>query len=231
MAIQAALKFNGTAGDVIFYRRLGTYCMRSRPGSVRQTTASQQAAAIFAQAARLGKSIRLALSLFISKGEGKTLMYKLDAALRQWMHQGMANGPVNQLRHFELNSRCSFDGCFNIPLTVTFNDCDTRIHIPPINPAGDIKASNNTSIVELHITAISCHPADASVYDNAQHVISYSYTNSLLPAQDIILPLSMEPGSLLLMAAALKYKCGDATHHLPNVNWQPAVIISAVNTL
>jgi hypothetical protein len=45
---------NGTIGNVVFYRRMGTQCARSRPLNVKQSAATKIRSANFGIAARAG---------------------------------------------------------------------------------------------------------------------------------------------------------------------------------
>lgn len=228
MAIQSALKFSGTIGDIIFYRRLGTYCMRAKPGSVKQAPASKQTASIFGQASRLSKSTRSALAHFIPGGQGKALMYALDAALRQWLQAGTPGGSIQQLQYFNLNNQCSFNERYKPTITVTTTGNGTTLHIPAIDPLKDITSLKGTAAAGMEFTVLACRIEDASVYNVQQYSLAYNYKQDPLPARSIVLPVTAEPGSLLLAAAALRYKTSEDAACCMESALQPAAIIDAI---
>lgn len=53
---------NGTIGNVVFYRRMGTNCARSRPLHVKQSAATKIRSGNFGIAARAGKTLRSGLT-------------------------------------------------------------------------------------------------------------------------------------------------------------------------
>jgi len=84
MAKQNGLfKFTGKLDNVIGYRRKGVYCVRTMPETVRQSSATRQAAKRFGMASRKGKLIRRAVRPYLDTHYDGTIINRLNSTLIQ----------------------------------------------------------------------------------------------------------------------------------------------------
>lgn len=123
MATQAGiLPFTGKLGNIIGYRRNGTYFVRSMPETVRQTFATRRAARDFGIASRKGKLIRRAITPHLDILTGGSLVNRLNKALIKGGkdHQAALTG-------FRWNSRTGTDQFFSQPPTIS---PDGTLNIP-----------------------------------------------------------------------------------------------------
>jgi len=123
MATQAGiLPFTGKLGNIIGYRRNGTYFVRSMPETVRQTFATQRAARNFGIASRKGKLIRRAIAPHLDILTDGSLVNRLNKALIKGGkdHQAALTG-------FRWNSRTGTEQFFPQPPTIS---PDGTLNIP-----------------------------------------------------------------------------------------------------
>ncbi|KAA2245425.1 hypothetical protein F0L74_05545 [Chitinophaga agrisoli] len=131
MATQTgAFKFIGRLDGVIGYRRNGKHCLRTMPATVRQTTATKQAAHRFGIASRQGKLIRRALAPHLDLRNDGSTTNRLNKVLVQ-------AGPrqLQALQGFRFNQHTSTDRLFYHRPTV-IPDGTLSIPAQPLCPMG-----------------------------------------------------------------------------------------------
>jgi hypothetical protein len=72
---------NGTIGNVVFYRRMGTQCARSRPLDVKQSAATKIRSANFGIAARAGKVLRSGLTASMPNATDRSMQSRFSGAI------------------------------------------------------------------------------------------------------------------------------------------------------
>ncbi|ASZ11557.1 hypothetical protein KTO58_17230 [Chitinophaga pendula] len=131
------ITFTGRLGNMIGYYRNGLHYFRSKPTSVRQTTATKIAARLFGQASRKGKLIRQAnLSLLNTRYDG-TLVNRLNKVLLQssaLTHQELCGFRFNRHtgleKFFSIPPVCTVEGQVEIPAqTLPAVKGATRLHV------------------------------------------------------------------------------------------------------
>lgn len=123
MATQNGIfKFTGRLGNMIGYYRNGLHYFRSKPTSVRQTTATKIAARHFGQASRKGKLIRHASLPLLNTQYDGSLVNRLNKVLLQasaTTHQELCGFRFNQHtsleRFFSVQPVCTANGHIDIP--------------------------------------------------------------------------------------------------------------------
>ncbi|MGF6847116.1 hypothetical protein QFZ51_002351 [Chitinophaga sp. W3I9] len=102
------LQFTGKLGNVIGYRRNGTYFLRSMPDAVRQTTATRRASRDFGVASRKGKLIRQAIVPRLEINPCGTLVNRLNKALIT-----ATKDRLTELKGFRFNPYAGVDQFFS----------------------------------------------------------------------------------------------------------------------
>ncbi len=231
MARQVNLYYRGRQGNLIYYKWKDIPCIRTVPARVRQTHATRLSAATFGVAVRCAKNIRQALEPLLPDSKDRNLINRLNTALYKWLQQAPADvtgnyAPIPALTGFSFNEHRSLSDRLKLSLHMDRQAGAVRITIPAINPVQHIVAPAGTLSVTLMLTALTCHVQTGTTIPVMTAPLTMSYTNTLLLAQMFTLPLTVEPGSISLVAARLRYH--HAAGEINKMEWMPAGIISAV---
>src|SRR6185437_11679707 len=76
---------NGSIGNVVFYRRMGTQCARSRPLHVKQSAATKIRSGNFGMAARAGKTLRNGLMSSMPNATDRSMQSRFSGAISKWL--------------------------------------------------------------------------------------------------------------------------------------------------
>ncbi len=76
---------SGSLGNIIFYRRMGTQCARSRALHVKQSAATKTRSANFGIAARAGKTLRSGLMSSIPNVTDRSMQSRFSGAISKWL--------------------------------------------------------------------------------------------------------------------------------------------------
>ncbi|MDR6570558.1 hypothetical protein [Chitinophaga ginsengisegetis] len=101
------LQFTGRLGNIIGYRRNGSYFIRTMPETVRQTSATRKAAQHFGIASRKGKLIRHAISPHLDIRSDGALVNRLNKIL---IPAGREH--LKALKGFRFNRHCGLEYFF-----------------------------------------------------------------------------------------------------------------------
>lgn len=115
-------KFTGRVDNLIGYRRNGVYCVRTMPGTVRQTAATRRAARSFGIASRKGKLIRRALCPYMDTHYDRSYVNRLNKEL---ILAGSHN--LQALKGFRFNKHNTVGNLFLAPPVLT---PEGQVHIP-----------------------------------------------------------------------------------------------------
>jgi len=151
--------------------------------------------------------------------------------LYQWLLQAPTSittnyEPIPALTGFSFNEHTSLARRLKIVLHTDWQAGELRIIIPAISPVQDIAAPASTVAVILQVAALTCHLQTVTVKHAMAEPLTMSYTNSLLPAQILALPLTIEADCIALVAARLRYN--NAAAEIKKLEWMPAGIVSAI---
>src|SRR5665213_1126976 len=85
MATVTDVFLNGSMGNVVFYRRMGTNCARSRALHVNQSEATKIRSANFGIAAQAGKGLRGGLTACMPLATDRSMQSRLSGAIAKWL--------------------------------------------------------------------------------------------------------------------------------------------------
>ncbi len=230
MARQSNLHYEGTVGNIIYYKRNGKYFMRTKPAAVKQSKKSRQASGHFGQAAKLGTPLRKAFAPLYPAGENRPLMYRLNSALQNWVQNkpgGLAGiHSIPELKDFQLNIATTFSERFRPKLVVsdTGNGLLT-VSLPAYSCKKEIAAPAGTSQVHLQFIAVSVSMENNCIDSTAEQHINLPYNNETVPAAGYEFPIPAMPGHMRVLAVSIRYtvnrKLADKSE------WCPGCILYA----
>ncbi|MEZ2445598.1 hypothetical protein AB6805_27975 [Chitinophaga sp. RCC_12] len=145
------LQFTGKLGNVIGYRRNGTYFLRSMPDVVQQTTATRRASRDFGIASRKGKLIRQAIVPHLEINPYGTLVNRLNKALIT-----ATKDRLTELKGFRFNPHTGVDQFFSHQPVITSGG---MLHIPAQQLWPPAKATH----LEIRVVAVRINFAQRQV--------------------------------------------------------------------
>ena len=235
MGKQKDLKYVGRDGNVIYYELNGGYYTRIAPGHIKQTTATKMRSRNFAIAAAANRVLRSLLQPALPFPKDKKMQNRFGGAIMKWLEQK----PIKELepatnlpylQHFQFNEATSLQERWKVPITVNQQKEDLlQLHIPAFIPKEKIAAPAWTNVVECTVAAASCSLENSGTNGNSIHAFSIPFNDAEIAAQNILLPVSMPAGSLVVVAVSLRYMVSKKRKQVPTdqIAFMPSGIVDA----
>jgi hypothetical protein len=227
MAIQLNTTYTGRVEDLIYYERLGDFLIRTVQ---KQTMRTKRAARQFGRASSLAKDLRTLLATIIPDTRDKQMQNRLTVAMRHFLAEADKSAVIdpqnNHLAGFQFAADSALSRCllFNFDVFES-QDGEISLGIPAINPVEAIAAPPGTSKAEIRFMAARLHPDNNMSY-SGQAVIEVPYNDGMIASQNIELETGSEPGSIMIVAASLRYWQGSEEIRQPG--FMPAEIAAVI---
>ena len=207
MAYQIDTEFTGTIENLIFYKRNGKFLIRTIPV---QAMASQITAKAFGKASSKAKTLRTLLSPLIPFPKDRNMQYRLTTAIQAFLavlKTGAELQPENnKLSGFRFIQTSDFNNCLKIPISISMlPGGNISFTVPEMNPLDSITAPAGTSRVELQIMAVTFQANHNQSYAGIPETHLILYTNTIQQAWNFVIETKARPGSIIVIAAALRY--------------------------
>jgi hypothetical protein len=212
MAKVADVFLNGTIGNVVFYRRMGTNCARSRALHVKQSAATKIRSANFGIAARAGKTLRSGLTPSMPNATDRSMQSRFSGAIAKWLGtSGIDELPstdaVPHISVLEFTKEQPVRQRFKVPLTISMPQANmVTVSIDPFIPSKQIAAPAGTGLVTLVISVAGCLLKTGEPTGSETHTIDIPYNDSTVASQVLEFHLNMPTQSLVVTAARIIYK-------------------------
>jgi hypothetical protein len=214
MARQRDSKLVGTIGNLIFYNRLGEYCMRTKPVDVKRTTASVHSGLNFGKASKTGKQIRNLAGLIYSSKSDSLLINRLNGALNKFISWKEKMDAASRtmpkklpfINGFQFNDQADLTSIFAIQPLLQLKEPELiEISMPPFIPSQSLGAPVKTIriIFKMIVMGINLNKAETAIIGNSEIEIPYS-GETFFP-QNILVPGSVKPGNLTILVLAVHY--------------------------
>lgn len=228
MAIQKDTKYIGTVGNLIFYKWMDIYCIRTVPANVRRTEPSKQAALNFGKVSSRSKMLRQSFDHFIAAPRDKEMQKRLKKSLLESIHfteTGEGEMPNHPLKGFRFNEALSIEQLLGFNLNISERPGGNyELEVPEINPFSLIKAPVGTSRVQLEIKGFSFSFDHDRTSNGTAVTLTIPYVNETQPAFSAKLKTLYEKPCVVLFAARLSYWNQDVRIAPPGYN--PAEVIA-----
>ena len=204
MAKQTDTQIEGTFGDKIYYRRRGEYLVRSKGNTGRQASVAKKQAGILGKASAISASLRKAFKPMLPGPVNRSLMYRFNNALQQWLRSGQAE-TAEQVNNIPFLNSFSFTGdpfYVSMPVIRLYNG-NIVIQIPAFDSPNPIHPLPFDGQINLHIMAASCNlqePADTRSHETILNII---YNGIPIPSQELMIPLQTLPGCITVVALSV----------------------------
>jgi hypothetical protein len=203
---------NGSVGNVVFYRRMGTNCARAKASQVKQSAATKIRSVNFGIAARAGKGLRGGLTACMPLATDRSMQSRFSGAIAKWLGQSAIDelpptDAVPFVSNLEFTKGQPVSERFKVPLSISLPQQNlVTISIDTFVPAKEISAPAGTGLVTLVISVAGCLLKTGESCGNETHPIDILYNDTPVAAQVLEFHVDTPQQSLLVAAARLIYK-------------------------
>jgi len=203
---------SGTIGNVVFYRRMGTQCARSRALHVKQSAATKLRSANFGIAARGGKTLRSGLTPSMPDATDRSMQNRFSGAISKWLGTSAidelpSTDAVPYISTLEFTKEQPVRQRFKVPLTISVPHANVvTVSIESFVPSEQIVAPAGTCLVTLVVSVSGCLLKTGEPMGSETHTIDIPYNDTTIAAKVLEFQVNMPPKSLVVTAARLIYK-------------------------
>ena len=209
MAIQKNTQFVGRIENLIYYKSMDRYCIRTVPKQMRQSEATKQAARNFGLIYSRSKILRSLAGNLIADPRDRAMQARLRKALSEALKLNPASTTdalVQPLLGFAFNEALPLGECLRFPIEMTGQPGEKiRIEIPAINPMQSITAPPDASRVQLEFIALSFSFEHERTVRSAPQILNIPLTDSIQPPLSLELEALTEKPCILLVVLAVSY--------------------------
>jgi hypothetical protein len=236
MATQKEIFLTGSIGNIIFYKRGGKYCGRTKPRKVRQAAITKTYSQKFGQASATARLIRMGLQPILTHSSNAAMRNRLNAVVYQWLLTEEANGnnslqPATAITGFQFNENASIKARFKPGIQINWDEPGKLvITLPTFYPNPGIAAPVKTSSVDLLLAITCCSVTNSEPTASYHSTINIPYTKEMVPEWQLEWPFELQPQSLVVVAAAMQYKINkkEGASIMGKEEWLPADIIEVM---
>jgi hypothetical protein len=203
---------NGTIGNVVFYRRMGTNCARSRPLDVKQSAATKIRSVNFGIAARAGKTLRSGLLPSMPNATDRSMQSRFSGAISKWLGTSAidelpSTDAVPYISALQFTKEQPVSQRFKVPLSVSvLQENVVTVNIDPFIPSEQIVVPAGTKLVTLVISVSACLLKTGESTGSETHTMDIPYNDITVAAQVLEFHVNTPSPSLVVTAAQLIYK-------------------------
>ncbi len=226
------MKYIGTVNNLIYYKWKDVYAVRTKPTTVKQTAASIAQSKLFGVASHAGAVLRNLLKPVLPVATDRNMMRRFEQAIVQWLRTSAINNNTPQtnlpfITGFEFNEQSLLHSRLKKLVTVDVTAANTiSINIPALQPVQDITAPANTTAVVFTISAAACSLLTNAIAVVATREMAVAYNDTLLPAQEVELPVMADAGTLTVVVLGLHYLVRGNVSSA--VKWLPMGVVGGV---
>lgn len=235
MAKVADVFISGSMGNLVFYRRMGTHCVRTQALDVKQSPATKMRSVNFGIAARAGKALRGALAPCMPNATDRSMQSRFSGAIAKWLGRSpIADLPATEsvpfLAGFEFTTGQPVIQRCKVSISISFPQENlVAVSIDSFVPAKQISAPAGTGLVSLVISVAGCMLETGMASGSETHTIDVPFNETMVSAQVLEFYVGASAPSLLVTAARLIYKRreGDRWRDMNKEAFMPAGVIDA----
>jgi hypothetical protein len=167
--------------------------------------------AAFNTSKRTGRNLWELLTPILPDPKNKAAQQVMEIALYQWLLPNPLKNalPVDNIPFItgvEFNEEHTLKQALKVAVTAKRNaDKNIGLFIPALNPVNDICAPEGTTSCTIKIMATSCSIIDGIKTGAYITELNVPYNNTVLPPQNIDLPITSEKGDLIVIALSIEY--------------------------
>jgi len=209
MGVQTEIYLRGKLNNLIFYTSGGQKLVRTMPASVKQTGNTRTRSRNFGIAATAGSILRSLLEPVIPFPKDRRMQTLFLGAIARWLGlediASLQPQTPDVLSGFSFNQEVAFTDRCRISFTISKQADELQITLPAFIPAEVFTAPAGMQQVQLSFSLAGCGLLTATSRGAQARQLVLSYNDQLQPAQTLVLPAITEPGTLLVLVAAVRF--------------------------
>ncbi len=225
----------GKIGPMVCYRMNGKNITRGMPCHYEQTPATKARGLNFGVASRVGAQIRSGLKDIIPFPKDLGMQSSLTGTISRWLARvPLAEvQPVDDIPYlsdFRFNWKSMVNMKWRALLHISMPDTlKLLLDIHAFIPKDVTHAPAWTEKIECKLAVVSCNLATQRLKSEFHASIQFPLDRNEVPTQQIVLPVSIEPGNLVLVVAAMIYTLnkGGESFETKEIAFRPADVIWA----
>lgn len=201
---------SGTLGNLVFYRRMGVKCVRTKRTSIKQTVATKKRGINFGIAAKAGRGLRTGLQEVMPLPTDRSAQSRISGAISKWLAQSDFDSleptdDVPFIGDLAFVEEKGFFTRFKAPLHIIQLEDTFRIKIDAFTPSKEISAPAKTVSVKLVLSVSGCLLPNGDYTGYETHSIEIPYNDAEIHAMEFYFHVAMPPKSLTVTAGRLIY--------------------------
>jgi len=197
-----------TDEPIIIYKWKGIQYSRLKGNTGRQAPVAKIQAGILGKASAISAKLRGACKPMLPGPADRTLMYRLNNALQQWLRTEpqTSTEAVNEIPF--LKGFCFYGNrygeLFHAAMPVSRRaGGDLTLYIPAFDSPNPISPLPFNGQIRLQVIAASININEPAMTNTYETELDISYTGMAIPAQELLLPLPTGPGNLTVVVVAV----------------------------
>lgn len=238
------LSATGKVGNLVFYEYRGMECVRTAPGTIRQTAGMKKNSSRFGLAARASAYIRDSMGRIFHDEKDKTMLYGFNSAINKWLREYQVNEHTFStsnfyIDNFQFNAAAPMSMLVKKPVSARFTNTGAiTVDVPELIPGEDIIAPAGTAQIHYKacVTGVTlwfkdnrCDLVNPVRRDKRASTIVLEYGGQPLPPQSLPLHIQLEKSSLVVVAFSIQYEVrrGDVLEMVTDKSWWPVSVVGS----
>ena len=214
MGRQRDSKLVGTLGNVIFYKRNGEYCMRTKPTDVKRTESTVHSGLNFGKASSICRQIRNLLTQINPVKSDQRLMYRLTGALNKFIAwkekmRRMSHTMPKKLPFiygFQFNDQADLSSIRAIqPIVKSSNPGVVEINFASFIPSQSLHAPSVTNYVLLKMILVRSNLEKAEADLLGKSDLEIPFTSDSFQPPVINIEADVKSGDLVMLVMSVQY--------------------------
>lgn len=199
---------SGSLENLVFYRRMGKNCVRTKRDSIQQTEATKKRGINFGIAAKAGRGLRTGMPEVLPLHTDRRTQSRISGAISKWLGQSnidslVPDDEVPFIGSLEFVETKGFFTRFKVPLDISQSEDMIRIKTDAFTPAKGISAPARTVSVKMILSVSGCLLPGGEHTNHETHSIVIPYNDAEIPGMEIDFHVAMPPRSLTVAAGRL----------------------------
>lgn len=223
----------GTVGNITFYTVKGITYVRTKPKKRKKKRGQVDTVyvSVFRTVSHYGAILVRQMSNSFRFPFGRDTYNRL----RGWMwnqyadHQEQENWPLSMSNNIcQLHTEANLLDFLKTGITVSDRGKKgIAVNLPAINLQQDLKAPLRTTQVKLKFIAVSTtFNKEPAMPGSCIKEYEFNYTDTLVPAQEIVLDTKAAPGDIAIVTMAIEYKIRGEILYSKELRWLPAAVVA-----
>ncbi|MEO6683515.1 MAG: hypothetical protein ABIN48_11900 [Ginsengibacter sp.] len=204
------VSISGSLENLVFYRRMGKDCVRTKRKSIQQTDATMKRGLNFGIAAKAGRGLRAGLQEVMPLPKDRSAQSWISGAIAKWLAQSDIGSleptdDVPFISDLAFVEDKGFYTRFKAPLHISQFEDIIQVNINAFTPSKEITAPAKTVSVKLILSVSGCQLPGGDHTSHETHSIIIPYNDTEIPAMEFNFHVAMPPRSLIVTAGRLIY--------------------------